>query len=79
MGGVGLGFGSVGAAFGVELPDEFGIALPGIGRSDIFNAIASPEAVVCAEGGQAAFGADAGAGEDEDAVGGGDGDGHLSG
>jgi hypothetical protein len=74
VGGVGLGFGSVGAAFGIELPDEFGIASPGIGCADVFNAIAGPEAVVGAEGGQAALGADAGAGEDEYAVGGGDGD-----
>jgi hypothetical protein len=78
VGGVGLGFGSVGAAFGVELPDEFGIALPGGGRADIFNAIAGPEAIVGAEGGQAALGADACAGEDEDAVGGGDGDHFLA-
>jgi hypothetical protein len=72
VGGVGLGFGSVGAALGIELPDEFGIASPGVGSADIFNAIAGPEAVVGAEGGQAALSADASAGEDEDAVGGGD-------
>ena len=51
VGGVGRGLGSVGAALGIELPDEFWIALPGVGRADIFNAIASPEAIVGAEGG----------------------------
>jgi hypothetical protein len=42
VGGVGLGFCSVGSAPGVELPDEFGITLPGVGSADVFNAIAGP-------------------------------------
>ena len=78
VGGVGLGFGTGGAACGVELPDEFGIASPGVGGTDVFNSIAGPKTVVGAEGGQAALRTDASAGEDEDSVGGGDGDGgHL--
>ncbi len=74
--GVGLGFCAVGAARGIELPDQRGIAPQCVGCADFFNAVAGPQAVFGAESGQAAFGADAGAGEDEDAVGGSDGDGH---
>jgi hypothetical protein len=42
VGGVGLGFGTGGAACGVELPDEFGIASPGVGSANVFDAIAGP-------------------------------------
>jgi len=69
VGGIGLGLLTGQTARGVELPDEGGIAVPGLGSADVLDAMAGPEAVGGAEGGQAALGADAGAGEDEDAVG----------
>ena len=79
VGGVGSGGLRGGSAGGVKLPDEGGIALEGFGSADVLDAMAGPEAVGGAEGGEAALGADAGAGEDEDAVGIGDGDwGHGS-
>jgi hypothetical protein len=62
VGWIRLGCGSSGAAGGVELPDEGWIALPGFGSADVFNTIAGPEAVFCAEGGETAFGADASTG-----------------
>ena len=75
VGRIGLGVGGVAAAHGVEVPDELGIAAPGGGRGDIFEAVVAPEAIGVAEGGDAAFGGDASAGEQEEAVGGGNGEG----
>lgn len=66
--GVRLSLLSGGAALGIELPDRPGIALPGFGGADLFDAMTGPEAVFCAEGGQAALRADARAGEDKDAI-----------
>ena len=56
------------AAHGIKFPDELRIALPGGGRGDFLEAVFAPEAALVAKGGDAAFGADAGAGEDEDGV-----------
>jgi hypothetical protein len=74
VGGVGHGGLRGGAARGVELPDESGVAVEGFGSADVFDAMASPKAVGGAEGGETALGADAGPGEDKDAVSGRDGD-----
>jgi hypothetical protein len=68
VGGVGLGSESVAAALEVEAPDKFGIGFPGFGGGYFFDAVAVPEASAAAEGGEAAFGRDAGSGEDEEAV-----------
>ena len=62
MGGVGLGGEGVAAALGVEAPDESGVGLPGFGGGDVFDAMAVPEASAAAEGGETAFGGDAGSG-----------------
>jgi hypothetical protein len=74
--GVGIDFLPLRAPGGIEGPNAGGIAAPGIGRADILDSEASPQAVFGTEGGQAAFSADACTGEYEDAVGWGDGDGH---
>ena len=66
--GIGLRLSGDAAAHGIELPDEPGIAPPGVWRCDVFEAMVAPKAGRAAEGRDAAFGADAGAGEDEDAV-----------
>ncbi len=60
--GVGMGGEGVAAAHGVEAPDEGGVGVPGVGRGDVFDAMAVPEAAGAAEGGEAALGGDACAG-----------------
>ncbi len=62
VGGVGLGGEGVAATLGVEAPDQGGVGLPGFGGCDLFDAVAVPEASGAAEGGEAAFGGDAGSG-----------------
>lgn len=62
------------AAHGIEIPDEAGIAAPGLRRSNVFETVVAPESAGITEGGDTAFGADASAGEEEDAVGGGEGE-----
>ena len=51
------------APHGVEIPNQLGISLPGLRRSDVFHAMAVPEPAGAAEGRQPAFRADARAGE----------------
>ena len=55
----------LGAAGVVEVEHEAGVALPGFGGADVFDAVVFPQAVGVAEGGDAAVGAHAGAGEDD--------------
>ena len=69
MGGVGLGGEGVAATHGVEVPYEGRVGLPGFGRGDVFDAVSAPQAAGASEGGETAFGGDAGSGEDEEAVG----------
>ena len=59
--GVGLGGAGVASALGVEAPDKSGVGIPGFGGGDFFHAMTVPEASGAAEGGEAAFGGDAGA------------------
>jgi hypothetical protein len=66
--GVGLCLLRGGAAVRIKRPDACGIALPGFGSADIFNAVALPQAIGGAEGGQSAFCADASSGEYEHSV-----------
>jgi hypothetical protein len=68
VGGVGFCGAGVAAALGVEAPDELWIGFPCFGSGDFFDAVAVPEASGASEGGQAAFGGDAGSGEDEETV-----------
>lgn len=56
------------AAHGIEMPDEMGIAVPGFGCGNIFDAVVVPETARIAKGGEAAFSADAGAGENEEVI-----------
>ena len=62
----------------VELPHKSCVALQRFGSADVLDAVAGPEAVGGAKGGQSTLRADAGAGEDEDAIVGGDLDGRHS-
>jgi len=71
MGGIGFGVRGNAAAHGVEVPDEMGIAAPGMGRGDFFETIVAPEPVRIAERGDAAFGGHTRAREKEEAVRGG--------
>jgi hypothetical protein len=59
-----------GAPGGVKLPDESGVPLQRFGSAHVFDAMAGPQPIRSAKGGQATLCADACTGEDEDAVGG---------
>jgi hypothetical protein len=63
VGGVRLDFGEAGAAGVVEALDQCGVPPERLGRRDILDAVALPQAVRAAEGGEAALRRDAGAGE----------------
>ena len=52
----------------VECVNQRRIAPKGLGRGDILDAVAFPQAIGAAEGGEAAFGRYAGAGQDDDIV-----------
>jgi hypothetical protein len=49
----------VAATHGVEAPDELRVGLPCFGCSNLFDAMAVPQASRAAKGGEAAFGGDA--------------------
>src|SRR5688500_14389194 len=66
MRGVGLDLAEPGAARVVEGLDERRIARERLGRRDVLDAVALPQAVRAAEGGEAALRRDAGAGQDDD-------------
>ncbi len=67
--GVGFLFGELGAAVEVESPDLVGVTLESLGSGEVFSASSLPESAWSSEGGDAAFGADAGAGEAADVSG----------
>lgn len=58
------------SAVAVELPDEGGVVVEGVGRGEGGGVVASPEAAGAAEGGEAGGGGEAGAEEGEDVSGG---------
>ena len=69
VGGVRSGVGGSAAAHGVKIPDRVRVAAPGLRGGDLFETVVAPDSPSIAEGGDAAFGGDAGPGEEEDAVG----------
>ena len=66
--GIGLDGLQLRTALVVEFLDQSGVADKGLGRGDILDPVPFPQTVRPAKGGDAAFGADAGAGEDDDIV-----------
>lgn len=68
MGGIGFGSRSNEAAHGVEVPDQTSIAVPGLRRGNIFEAVVAPEATDIAKRGDSTFRAHAGARQNENAV-----------
>ena len=69
VGGIGLGRPCLSAALVVEVDDQLGVAVEGLGRGHFLHAMTFPQAVAVTKGLEAAVGADAGAGEDDDALG----------
>ena len=72
MAGIGFRSGSNFPAHGIEIPDEMGIAPPGMRRSDFFDSVIAPESTSITKCGNATFGADTSASEDKNAIRGGD-------
>ena len=68
MRGIGLDGLQLRTALVVEFLDQSGVADKGLGRGDILDPVPFPQTIRPAKGGDAAFGADAGAGEDDDIV-----------
>lgn len=63
---VGLDAGKCAAALVVEAVDRRSVSRQRLGRADVLDAVAFPQAVGAAEGREAAFGGDAGTGQDDD-------------
>ena len=68
MGGIGFGSRSNAAAHRVEVPDQTRIAVPGLWRGNIFEAVVAPEATGIAKRGDSTFRAHAGARQNENVV-----------
>jgi hypothetical protein len=62
------------ASHGVELPDQPGIAMPRMRRSNLFDSVVAPQSADASEGRYPALGAYACPGEDEDPIRGRDGE-----